>query len=136
MPKHSIKQIEAMKKMGLSDTEIAELIASDDAIDKGAKMEFDLTPEQEKNAKLYTKAGSTAKKAPTVYKLDNTKGNRSRKENPTKASIIAELVHFLQEESENACENVEILNKERQISFKIGENAYELTLVQKRKPKN
>ena len=61
---------------------------------------------------------------------------RERKENPTKASIIAELVHFLQEESENACENVEILNKERQLSFRIGENAYELTLVQKRKPKN
>ena len=34
-----------------------------------------------------------------------------------------------------ACENVEITNKERQIAFKIGENAYELTLVQKRKPK-
>jgi hypothetical protein len=30
---------------------------------------------------------------------------------------------------------VEITNKERQIAFKIGENAYELTLVQKRKPK-
>jgi hypothetical protein len=27
------------------------------------------------------------------------------------------------------------LNKERQIAFKIGEDNYELTLVQKRKPK-
>jgi hypothetical protein len=28
------------------------------------------------------------------------------------------------------------LNKERQIAFVVGENSYELTLVQKRKPKN
>jgi hypothetical protein len=41
----------------------------------------------------------------------------------------------LQDSSENACVDVEITNKERQIAFKIGENAYELTLVQKRKPK-
>jgi hypothetical protein len=41
----------------------------------------------------------------------------------------------LEETSENACENVTITNAERQISFKIGENDYELTLVQKRKPK-
>ena len=51
------------------------------------------------------------------------------------AGIIAELAKFLTENSENACENVEITNKERQIAFKIGENAYELTLIQKRKPK-
>lgn len=128
MPKHSTKQIEAMKKMGLSDTEIAELIASDNAIDKGAKMEFDLTPEQEKNAKLYIKAGSTAKKAPTVYKLDNTKGKRSRKENPTKASIIQYLFECLKD-----YDNVVIINNERQISFSCGDNNFELTLVQKRK---
>ena len=71
-----------------------------------------------------------------MYKLDNAEGKRSRKENPTKAGIIAEIAKFLEENSENACENVEITNKERQIAFKIGENCYELTLVQKRKPKN
>ena len=32
-------------------------------------------------------------------------------------------------------EMVEITNKERQIAFKVGENDYEFTLVQKRKPK-
>jgi hypothetical protein len=30
---------------------------------------------------------------------------------------------------------VEITNKERQIALKVGENAFEITLVQKRKPK-
>ena len=134
MAKPAKAQLEAMKKLGLSEKEIQELIAADAAIDKGEKMPFDLTEEQAKEAKKYTKAGT--KKAPTVYKLDNAEGKRSRKENPTKAGIIAEIAKFLAENSENACENVEITNKERQIAFKIGENAYELTLVQKRKPKN
>ena len=134
MAKPTAKQLESMKRLGMTDAEISDVIASDNAIDKGEKMPFDLTPEQEKEAKKYTKAGT--RKAPTVYKMDNTDGKRSRKENPTKAGIIAELAKFLTENSENACEMVEITNKERQIAFKIGENAYELTLVQKRKPKN
>ena len=134
MAKPTAKQLESMKRLGMTDAEISDVIASDNAIDKGEKMPFDLTPEQEKEAKKYTKAGT--RKAPTVYKLDNAEGKRSRKENPTKAGIIAEIAKFLAENSENACENVEITNKERQIAFKIGENAYELTLVQKRKPKN
>ena len=134
MAKPAKAQLEAMKKLGLSEKEIQELIAADAAIDKGEKMPFDLTEEQAKEAKKYTKAGT--KKAPTVYKLDNVEGKRSRKENPTKAAIIAEIAKFLEENSENACENVEITNKERQIAFKIGENCYEFTLVQKRKPKS
>ena len=134
MAKPAKAQLEAMKKLGLSEKEIQELIAADAAIDKGEKMPFDLTEEQAKEAKKYTKAGT--KKAPTVYKLDNAEGKRSRKENPTKAAIIAEIAKFLAENSENACENVEITNKERQSTFKIGENCYEFTLVQKRKPKN
>jgi hypothetical protein len=134
MPKPTKSQMEAMRKMGLSEEEIADIIKSDEAIDKGEKVYFDLDPEKEKEAKKFAKAGT--RKAPTVYKLDNTEGKRSRKENPTKAAIIAEIAKFLEENSENACENVEITNKERQIAFKIGENCYEFTLVQKRKPKN
>ena len=134
MPKPTVKQLEAMKKLGWTDAEIADVIAADAAIEKGEKVAFDLTPEQAKEAQKYTKAGT--KKAPTIYKMDNAGGKRSRKENATKSGIIAELAKFLEENSENACEMVEITNKERMIAFKIGENAYELTLVQKRKPKN
>ena len=97
-------------------------------------MPFDLSPEKEKLAKKFANVDTKKRKKPTVYNLD-AKG-KARKENPTKASIIAELAKFLTENSENACEMVEITNKERQIAFKIGENAYELTLVQKRKPKS
>ena len=134
MPKPTKEQLAAMERLGFTDEEIKDIIETDDAIDKGQKVYFDLDPEKEKEAKKYTKAGT--RKAPTVYKLDNAEGKRSRKENPTKAGIIAELAKFLTETSENACESVEITNKERQIAFKIGENAYELTLVQKRKPKS
>ena len=134
MPKPTKSQLEAMRGLGFSEEEIADIIKCDEAIDRGERVPFDLPPEKEKEAKKYAKAGT--RKAPTVYKLDNEGGKRSRKENPTKAAIIAELAKFLTETSENACEMVEITNKERQIAFKIGENAYELTLVQKRKPKS
>ena len=122
-----------MRLLKCSKEEAEQIVADDKAIDRGEKMPFDLDADKEKIAKQYTKTGT--RKAPTVYKLDNEGGKRSRKENPTKAGIIAELAKFLEEQSENACINIEITNKERQIAFKIGENAYELTLVQKRKPK-
>ena len=122
-----------MEALHCSEAEAEEIMEADRRIDRGEPMPFDLPPDKEKIARSYAKTGT--RKAPTVYNLDNEGGKRSRKENPTKASIIAELAKFLQETSENACENVEITNKERQIAFKIGENSYEITLIQKRKPK-
>ena len=119
-----------MKALGCTAEEADDIIATDKLIDQGKRSPYDLDPEKEKMAKKFANAGT--RKAPTAYKFSK----RERKSNPTKAGIIAELATFLQENSENACENVEITNKERQIAFKIGENAYELTLVQKRKPKN
>ena len=122
-----------MEALHCSEAEAEQIMADDKAIDRGQKMPFDLDDEAEKVARKFAKTGT--RKAPPAYKLDNTGGKRNRKENPTKASIISELAKFLENDSENACVEVEITNKERQIAFKIGENAYELTLVQKRKPK-
>lgn len=115
-----------VRLLGCSEAEADDIIASDKAIDKGEKVDFDLTPEQQKEVKKYRAVGTR--------KTDKTQpSERKRKENPTKATVIAEIAQFL---SENGYEMVEITNKERQIAFKVGENAYELTLVQKRKPKN
>lgn len=122
-----------MEALHCTEEEAEQIMADDKEIDRGKPMPFDLTADQEKIARKYAKTGT--RKAPTVYQLDNKGGKRSRKENPTKASIISELAKFLKDDSENACVDVEITNKERQIAFKIGENSYELTLVQKRKPK-
>ncbi len=122
-----------MRILNVSAEEADEILKADKAIDRGERVPFDLSPEQEKMAKKFANVDTKKRKKPTVYNLDAR--GKVRKENPTKASIIAELAKFLTENSENACEMVEITNKERQIAFKIGENAYELTLVQKRKPK-
>lgn len=116
-----------------SREEAIEIFLADKAIDRGERMPFDLDPETEKMAKKFANVQERKKKAPTVYNFDTS--TKKRKENPTKSGIIAEIAKFLQENSENACENVIITNAERQISFSCGENTYEFTLVQKRKPK-
>ena len=119
-----------MRLLDCTQEEALDIIEKDKIIDKGGRTEFDLDKEKEKLAKKMINV-DTHKKA-TVYKWDK----KPRKENPIKTGIIAEIAQFLEKNSENACEMVTITNKERQISFKIGENMFELTLVQKRKPKN
>lgn len=121
------KQIQALMNLGLSREEALQTLADDADIDKGKPKDFDLTAEQLKNVKQYTKVGTR--------KTSTTPIKRERKKNPTKALIIAELFKFFSENAEISAENLKILNKERQIFFKCGENDYELTLTQKRKPK-
>lgn len=116
-----------MRVLGLTEEEALQVIADDKAIDRGERMSFDLDKETEKQAKKYANVG-TRKSAEKVTKI--------RKENPTKATVITEIFKLLNENVEISAENVVILNKERQISFKIGDNSFELTLTQKRKPKN
>ena len=118
-----------MRILGCTAEEADDIIATDKMIDQGQRTPYDLDPEREKMAKKF--ANAREKRKPTVYQFQK----RERKANPTKGGIIAELAKFLEENSEFAVENVEITNKERQIAFKIGENAFELTLTQKRKPK-
>lgn len=117
-----------MKVLDIPEAEAIQLVMDDKAVDKGEKL-FELSAEQKKVAKKY--AGTGTKKR-TVYKFDTAK---KKKENPVKQKIIAEIERFLNENSEICAENVQITNAERQIAFKIGENDYELTLVQKRKAK-
>jgi len=128
------KRIEAAMKLGMSREDALAMLAEDKRIDRGEVMEWDLPPEEHKKAMKYANSDEKKKKAPTAYNFDTS--GKKRKENPTKAGIIAELAKFLTENSEYATENVEITNKERQIAFKIGDTGFELTLVQKRKPKN
>lgn len=128
------KRIEAAMKLGMSREDALAMLAEDKRIDRGEVMEWDLPPEEHKKAMKYANSDEKKKKAPAAYNFDTS--GKKRKENPTKAGIIAELARFLTENSEYATENVEITNKERQIAFKIGDTGFELTLVQKRKPKS
>ena len=114
-----------MKNLRCSREEAESILAEDKRIDRGERVDFDLDPETEKRAKKFanagtrtTKEGKTARKAP---------------ENPTKEGVITAISNFL---IENGYNSVEIINKTRQIGFKIGEDAYEITLIAKRKPKS
>ena len=137
----SNKQLTAMRKAGYTDEEIQQMLADDKRVDRGEILEWDMSAEEHKKAMKYAnvtdktpkKSAETPKKGQTAYNFDTSQ--RKRKENPTKAGIIAEIATFLLQNAEFAPENVEIANKERQITFKIGDTAFDLTLVQKRKPK-
>ena len=117
-----------MASLKCTREEAIEIIECDKAIDKGERVYFDLDKDAEKQAKKWAnvreKTKKTERKAPV------------RKENTTKSGIIAEIAQFLTENCGFATENVTITNKERQISFSIADEKFELTLVQKRKPKN
>ena len=119
-----------MRVLKVSEEEALEIMKADKAIDRGERMEFDLDPETEKMAKKF--ANVKGKKKP----INLEKKSRPHKENATKGVIIADLAKFLMENAEFDAESVKITNKERQIAFKVGNDAFELTLVQKRKPKN
>ena len=114
-----------MRNLKCSRAEAEEILAEDKKIDRGERVEFDLSAEEHRKAMKNanagtrtTKEGKTARKAP---------------ENPTKEGVIAAISNFL---TENGYQSVEITNKTRQIAFKIGEDAYEITLIAKRKPKS
>lgn len=113
-----------MKNLGLTEQEARELLADDAKVDKGQKMAFDLTPEQEKNAK---KARATGTKKPTAYKFEN----RKRKENPEKRDILKALFEL----AEDCWDNAELVNPERQVDFHLNGNHYSITLTCHRPPK-
>ena len=113
-----------MASLKCTREEAIDIIESDKAIDKGERVYFDLDKDAEKRAKRWANVGEKTKKTERKAPV--------RKENATKSAIIAEIAQFL---TEKGYEMVEITNKERQIAFKVGENDYEFTLVQKRKPK-
>lgn len=111
----------------VSPEEADQILAYDKAVEQGKPTPYDFTKEQEKETRKFRQADRKR----TAYNFPK----RERKPNATKGGLIAELFSFLSEKSNFSTENVTILNKERQIGFQIGEDKFELTLVQKRKPK-
>lgn len=66
-------------------------------------------------------------------KAENQKTTRERKENPTKALIIAEIFNKLAEI--DGISQLKVENKEKLITFNLNGNEYKLDLVQKRAKK-
>lgn len=127
---HEEHVLRIMNGLQCTKEEAEDVIKWDKVIDQGGRTPYDLDPEAEKMAKKM--ANVKERKKPTNYNFSK----RERKANPTKGGIIAEIAQFLTEKSRFATENVEITNKERMISFRVGEDNFEITLIQKRKPKN
>ena len=108
-----------MKLLGISREEAEQLVADDEAIDKGAKL-FELTAEQEKASKQARKAD----RAPTVYKLDNTAGKRSKKEDTDKATLLNALFTAILP----MCDTYEVTNAEREFCFTYHERKFKVVL--------
>ena len=116
-----------MKALDLTREEAIEMWMDDHDIDQGKAKDFDLDPEKQKVVKEMTKAGGKARAKETKP--------RERKPNDEKRTIIQDLNGFLVNNCQDYINLVEIVNVEREITFKIGENAYSLTLTCHRKPK-
>lgn len=110
----------AMRKLGFTDEEIADVIEADKRIDKGEKL-FELSKDQEKTASEMRRAD----RSPTVYNFNK----RERKQDNDKR----ELIEFLTKNLENIGENVQIINKEREILFKFNNKQYKIVLSAPRK---
>lgn len=127
--KRIAKQMDILK---ISREEAEEIVAEDERIDGLTMKELkeEMGAEHWDAIKKMSAIGErkTTKKTPTTYKFDT----KSKKKDDEKEDFIAKLAEYLP----NLAENVQIVNANREISFKIGENEYSLTLTKHRKPKN
>ena len=111
------RQIENLRKLGLTDAEIAYVLEADKEIDRGGNP-FPLTAEQEKASK----DARQADRKPTVYKLDNTNGKRSKKTDDVKAEIMRKLLDCFDEY------NPQVINAEREFTFTYADRKFKIVL--------
>ena len=115
-------QLENLMKLGMTKAEAEEVIAADRKIDKGEKMDFDLTKEQIKATREYRQV----ERKPTVYNFNK----RERKPNEPKR----ELIEMLRKAVEGSgATDIEVTNIERQIDFKVDGVRYRIVLSAPRK---
>lgn len=118
------KEIEnLMKTLDLTEQEAIETWLDDNDYTTNEQVE-ELTKKAKVNGTTKIKAREN---------IENKKIERERKENPTKALIIAELFEKLQQIDNISQLKVE--NKEKLITFRLNGNDYKLDLVQKRQKK-
>lgn len=128
MDKELERQIEACRKLGMTDEEIKEMLDDDKAIDRSGTsskvFDWELDPEEHKKAVKY--ANSDEKKS------------KGEKKKPTRKAdnVKREIIQLLFD-----CVNVNypgavIDNPEKYIKFTIGEDEYTISLIKHRKPKD
>lgn len=116
-----MNQFEALLKLGLTEAEAKQVLEDDKKIERGEKMPFDLTKEQEKETRKYRQAD----RKPFVPNLKQ----RERKPNKAKRDIIQALDEALTD----IADDVTVTNIERQIDFVIDDVRYRVVLSAPRK---
>lgn len=115
----------SMKSLELTKEEAVQMWLEDEGYLENEEQE-----ELERKAKE-NRITATIHQATTKDPRKKTQKERVRKENPTKEMVIREIAALLPK----FAEDVEVLNVGKLISFRIGEEKYEIDLKQKRKPK-
>lgn len=115
----------SMKSLELTKEEAIQMWLEDEGYLENEEQE-----ELERKAKE-NRITATIHQATTKDPRKKIQKERVRKENPTKEMVIREIAALLPK----FAEDVEVLNVGKLISFRIGEEKYEIDLKQKRKPK-
>lgn len=100
--------------------EAIEILDADKEIDRGKKVDFDLSDEEHKRA---------MKMANVDTHKNSDKPKRTKKIDDEKQEIITEIADFVKKFTEN----VQITNVDREIKMVMGENRYTITLIKNRK---
>lgn len=123
IPDADIEQ--SMKSLELTKEEAIQMWLEDEGYLENEEQE-ELERKAKKNRITATIHQATAKDS-----RKKTQKERVHKENPTKEMVIREIAALLPK----FAEDIEILNVGKLISFRIGQEKYEIDLKQKRKPK-
>jgi hypothetical protein len=115
-------QLENLMKLGMSEAEARQVLEDDKKIDRGEKMPFDLSKEQEKETRKYRQSDRAKPFVPDLKP-------RQRKPNMAKRDII----QVLDEALTDIADNVTVTNIERQIDFEIDGVRYRVVLSAPRK---
>jgi hypothetical protein len=112
-------QVQALRKIGATDEEIADVLACDKAIDQGANL-FPLDPELEAGAKKARRADRT-----------DTPKPRERKPNEDRQFLLRVLVKALENHDDEGFGTEfqsEIINPEREFLFTYNGTKYKVVL--------
>ena len=110
------RQIQALRRLGLSAEEIADVLVADKKIDQGAKL-FELSDEQKQVVKKMSGTGTK-----TVYQFQK----RERKADECKQGLIELLAEVVKEQP--MCNSLEITNPEREFLFMWAGKKYKVVL--------
>lgn len=126
MAKPSEKQMAAFRKQGYSDAQIEEMLEDDKAIDRGERMEWDLTDEEHRKAMRYLNVTEHAKPRKPMVMPDAT--GKTAKKNTPKLEIMDAIYAFLQD-CDLAFDNLSIVEMPTQKKVEIEYKGESLTLA-------